>query len=207
MTKHSHEVFNGNYNSKLGDNFSLQKTKDFAEAVSNNCQTIVIENASSVIENASSSNHSRDKNFDVSRFYAPGKSPGRASLANFARKNSGYWRSSQAKVSSKLIEPRSQEMQRATNKTIQPRAKHSETQSLATVSAEHSSSSDRLKSAISRYRYRAQLNPDSAVMQTNLGRLYHKNQQFQEAISCYHKAIAIDGDYLPAHRYLAQIVK
>lgn len=67
-------------------------------------------------------------------------------------------------------------------------------------------SSDRLKSAIKRYRYQAQLHPDSAIVQTNLGKLYHKNQQLQEAICCYEKAIAIDGNYAPARKYLAQIV-
>lgn len=68
------------------------------------------------------------------------------------------------------------------------------------------SSLDRLKSAIKRYRYHAQLNPDSAIVQTNLGKLYHKNQQWQEAICCYQKAIAIDDNYLPARQYLAQII-
>ena len=68
------------------------------------------------------------------------------------------------------------------------------------------SSSDRLKSAIKRYRYQAQLHPDSAIVQTNLGRLYHKNRQWQEAIHCYQKAIAIDSNYSPARQYLAQIV-
>ena len=74
------------------------------------------------------------------------------------------------------------------------------------VNQQDLSSSDRLKSAIKRYRYQAQLHPDSAVVQTNLGKLYHKNQQLQEAINCYKKAIAIDSSYDLARKYLAQII-
>ena len=79
-------------------------------------------------------------------------------------------------------------------------------QSLVAFPKQNLSSSDRLKSAIKRYRYQAQLHPDSPIVQTNLGKLYHKNQQWQEAICCYKKAIAIDGNYAPARKYLAQIV-
>lgn len=81
-----------------------------------------------------------------------------------------------------------------------------ELQSTVTLPAHKISSSDRLVSAINRYRYQAQLNPDSAIVQTNLGRLYHKNQQLSEAIRCYQKAIAIDQTYSRAQEYLAEIV-
>ena len=81
-----------------------------------------------------------------------------------------------------------------------------ESQSLVTFPEQDSSLSDRLTSAIKRYRYQAQLHPDSAIVQTNLGKLYHKNQQWQEAVCCYEKAISIDGNYAPARKYLAQIV-
>ncbi|MGK7897303.1 MAG: tetratricopeptide repeat protein [Xenococcus sp. (in: cyanobacteria)] len=77
---------------------------------------------------------------------------------------------------------------------------------ISLVNQQDLSSSDRLKSAIKRYRYQAYLNPDSAVVQTNLGKLYHKNQQLPEAINCYQNAIAVDSNYAPAHQYLAEII-
>lgn len=98
------------------------------------------------------------------------------------------------------------ETERFKNNMLPPNTKYLENQDSAIFPYQNLSSSDRLKSAINRYRYQAELYPDSAIVQTNLGRLYHKNQQWQEAICCYQRAIAIDQDYSLARQYLAQIV-
>ena len=106
-----------------------------------------------------------------------------------------------------VMNPNSIEADQLWNSMLQQRTKLLESQETsATLSSQSLSPSDRLELAIKRYRYRARLNPDSAIVQTNLGKLYHKNQQWQQAISCYQKAIAIDINYSPAHQYLAQVV-
>ncbi len=105
------------------------------------------------------------------------------------------------------IDPNSVEADQLWNSMLQQRTKLVESQTVATVTSQNLSSSDRLELAINRYRYQAQLHPDSAVVQTNLGKLYHKNRQWQEAIACYQKAIAIDSNYALAHQYLAQAIK
>ena len=106
-----------------------------------------------------------------------------------------------------VMNPNSIEAEQLWNSMLQQRTKLLESQETsATLPSQSLSPSDRLELAIERYRYRARLNPDSAIVQTNLGKLYHKNQQWQKAISCYQKAIAIDINYSPAHQYLAQVV-
>ncbi len=107
-----------------------------------------------------------------------------------------------------VMNPNSMEAYQLWNSMLQQRTKLLKSQQTSATLSSHSlSPSDRLNLAIERYRYQARLNPDSAIVQTNLGKLYHKNQQWQEAISCYQRAIAIDINYSPAHQYLAQVVK
>ena len=106
------------------------------------------------------------------------------------------------------MNPKSIEADQLWNRMLQQRTKLLESQPTSTtLPSQNLSPSVRLKLAIERYSYQALLNPDSAIVQTNLGKLYHKNRQWQEAISCYRKAIAIDINYSPAHQYLAQAVK
>ncbi len=103
------------------------------------------------------------------------------------------------------MNPNSIEADHLWDSIVQQRTKLLEAQTSTSCTSQNRSPSERLVSAINRYRYQAQLHPDSAIVQTNLGKLYHKNHQWQEAICCYKKAIAIDSNYSPAHQYLAQI--
>ena len=103
------------------------------------------------------------------------------------------------------MNPNSIEADHLWDSIVQQRTKLLESQTSTNCPSQNLSPKERLGSAINRYRYQAQLHPDSAIVQTNLGRLYQKNHQWQEAICCYKKAIAIDSNYSPAHQYLAQI--
>ena len=71
----------------------------------------------------------------------------------------------------------------------------------ATTNSEES----QLDKAIRRYRQQAKLQPNSAKIQTDLGNLYKKKQQWQAAVACYQKAIALDSQYALAYLNLAKI--
>ena len=104
------------------------------------------------------------------------------------------------------MNPNSVEADQLWNRMLHQKTEVLQSPTLATVRSQNIPPSNRLELAINRYRYQAQLYPDSAVVQTNLGKLYHKNQQWQEAIACYQNAITIDSDYALAHQYLAQAI-
>jgi tetratricopeptide (TPR) repeat protein len=61
--------------------------------------------------------------------------------------------------------------------------------------------------AIERYEKQAQLKPDSAKIQLDLGNLYAKQRQWSTAITCYHKAIKINSQYAEAYWHLAQVLE
>lgn len=61
-----------------------------------------------------------------------------------------------------------------------------------------------LDKAIRRYEQQALLQPDSAKTHTDLGNLYGKKKQWDSAIACYNKAIAIDSEHTQAYLNLAR---
>lgn len=63
-----------------------------------------------------------------------------------------------------------------------------------------------LNRAIERYLKQADIKPDSAKVQTDLGNLYAKKRQWKEAIAAYHKAIAINEGYAQAYLNLAKVL-
>ena len=63
----------------------------------------------------------------------------------------------------------------------------------------NNTSQSQVEKAITHYLYQAEIKPSSAQIQFNLGNLYTKNQQWQEAIACYQKAIKIDSTYGQAY--------
>ncbi|BAU66156.1 TPR domain protein [Stanieria sp. NIES-3757] len=69
------------------------------------------------------------------------------------------------------------------------------------------SGTKQIDKAIERYQKQAQLKPDSAKTQLDLGNLYAKQQQWQTAINCYHKALKINYQYAEAYWYLADALE
>ena len=65
---------------------------------------------------------------------------------------------------------------------------------------------DQLDKAIKRYHKQSKLQPNSAMIHTNLGGLYQRKGKLQHAISCYRKAIKINPRYAQAHLNLARIL-
>lgn len=61
-----------------------------------------------------------------------------------------------------------------------------------------------LDKAIKRYLKQSKLQPNSAMIHTNLGGLYQKKGKLQYAIACYRKAIKINPRYAEAHLNLAR---
>ncbi|AFZ37501.1 Tetratricopeptide TPR_1 repeat-containing protein [Stanieria cyanosphaera PCC 7437] len=64
-----------------------------------------------------------------------------------------------------------------------------------------------LDKAIERYQKQAQLKPDSAKIQLDLGNLYAKQHQWHIAINCYHKALKINYQSAEAYWYLADALE
>ncbi|GAB4233882.1 MAG: hypothetical protein Kow0049_17540 [Stanieria sp.] len=69
------------------------------------------------------------------------------------------------------------------------------------------SGTKQIDKAIERYQKQAQLKPDSAKTQLDLGNLYAKQQQWQTAINCYHKALKINYQYAEAYWHLADALE
>jgi tetratricopeptide (TPR) repeat protein len=69
------------------------------------------------------------------------------------------------------------------------------------------SGTKQIDKAIERYQKQAQLQPDSGKTQLDLGNLYAKQQQWQTAINCYHKALKINYQYAEAYWYLAHALE
>lgn len=63
-----------------------------------------------------------------------------------------------------------------------------------------------LDKAIKRYLKQSKLQPNSAMIHTNLGGLYQKKGKLQYAIACYRKAIKINPRYAQAHLNLARVL-
>ena len=63
-----------------------------------------------------------------------------------------------------------------------------------------------LNRAIQRYLKQAELKPDSAQIQTDLGSLYAKKRQWNAAIAAYHRAIKINDRYAQAYLNLAKVL-
>ena len=68
------------------------------------------------------------------------------------------------------------------------------------------SNQSQIDKAIKRYLKQAELKPDSANIQTDLGNLYAKKRQWKAAIAAYHKAIQINERYAQAYLNLAKIL-
>ena len=68
------------------------------------------------------------------------------------------------------------------------------------------SKKQQLNRAIKRYLKQAELKPDSAQIQTDLGSLYAKKRQWNAAIAAFHKAIKIDDRYARAYFNLAKVL-
>ncbi|MEM9273609.1 MAG: tetratricopeptide repeat protein [Cyanobacteria bacterium P01_F01_bin.143] len=182
-----------NFNQSFNKNLKSQTKPDFSAAALHYRQT-------GGLSNSSYSELSGDLAYDLFELRDYRQSDRRQFLSWDSSLTKEYFQPSFIMASYEI------NTERLKNNMLQPNTKRLEPQDSAIFPYQDLSSSDRLKSAINRYRYQAELYPDSAIVQTNLGRLYHKNQQWQEAISFYQKAIAIDQHYSPAHQYLAQIV-
>jgi tetratricopeptide (TPR) repeat protein len=78
---------------------------------------------------------------------------------------------------------------------------------LASRTLDTQSRTKQIDKAIERYQKQAQLQPDSAKTQLDLGNLYAKQQQWQTAINCYHKALKINYQYAEAYWYLADALE
>ncbi|MBE9170125.1 tetratricopeptide repeat protein [Pleurocapsales cyanobacterium LEGE 06147] len=74
------------------------------------------------------------------------------------------------------------------------------------LESQNNSEESQLDKAIRRYRQQANLNPNSAKIQTDLGNLYKKKRQWKVAVACYQKAIALDSQYARAYLNLAKIL-
>ena len=77
---------------------------------------------------------------------------------------------------------------------------------LPKLSPGNKTSQSQVEKAITHYLYQAEIKPSSAQIQFNLGNLYNKNQQWEEAIACYQKAIKIDSTYGQAYISLGKIL-
>ncbi len=76
---------------------------------------------------------------------------------------------------------------------------------LPKIEALTNSPESQLDKAIRRYHQQAKLQPNSAKIQTDLGNLYKKKQQWQAAAACYEKAIALDSQNARAYLNLAKV--
>ena len=68
------------------------------------------------------------------------------------------------------------------------------------------SKQSQLNRAIKRYLKQAEVKPDSAQIQTDLGNLYAKKRQWNAAIASYHKAIKINDRHAQAYLNLAKVL-
>ena len=68
------------------------------------------------------------------------------------------------------------------------------------------SKQSQLNRAIKRYLKQAELKPNSAQIQTDLGNLYAKKRQWNAAIASYHKAIKINERYAQAYFNLGKVL-
>jgi tetratricopeptide (TPR) repeat protein len=60
---------------------------------------------------------------------------------------------------------------------------------------------------IAQYQQKAQINPNSAAIYSNLGSLYAQKQQWQEAINCYQRAITLNPQLAGVYRNLARALE
>ena len=73
----------------------------------------------------------------------------------------------------------------------------------ASVSGNVSSSPE--QRMIAHYMQKAIENPDSAAIQADLGSLYAQQQEWNQAIACYKKALTLDKTIVQVHRNLAKV--
>jgi tetratricopeptide (TPR) repeat protein len=75
------------------------------------------------------------------------------------------------------------------------------------ANSNNSQPGNKLENLIERYRQKARENRNSAEIKANLGTLYARNQQWQEAIACYRQAITLNPQFAGAYRNLAKVLE
>ena len=73
------------------------------------------------------------------------------------------------------------------------------------IPEKESSSASPAQMTISQYMQKAMENPNSAAIQADLGSLYAQQQEWNQAIACYKKALALDNTIVQVHRNLAKV--
>ena len=83
--------------------------------------------------------------------------------------------------------------------------KTSSSAALSPASVPGTTSPSPAQGMIAQYMQKAFENPDSAAIQADLGSLHAQQQEWNQAIACYKKALALDDTIVQVHRNLAKV--